>query len=73
MIDYLRRYTWDKQLETYVKYAGVLGEGGIGREPTVIGPERYARRFRNAVARYFVAMPEKENDATREDEEGGET
>ena len=73
VIDYLRRYTWDKQLETYVKYAGVLGEGGIGREPTVIGPERYARRFRNAVARYFVAMPEKENDATREDEEGGET
>ena len=73
VIDYLRRYTWDKQLETYVKYAGVLGEGGIGREPTVIGPERYARRFRNAVARYFVAMPEKESDATREDEEGGET
>ena len=27
IIDYLRQYTWDKQLETYVKSSGVLGYG----------------------------------------------
>ena len=25
VIDYIRQYTWDKQLETYVKSSGVLG------------------------------------------------
>ena len=32
VIDYLRRYTWDKRLETYVKYQAGVGGGGIGRE-----------------------------------------
>lgn len=27
IIDYIRQYTWDKQLETYVKSSGVLGGG----------------------------------------------
>jgi 1-phosphatidylinositol-3-phosphate 5-kinase len=56
VIDYLRLYTWDKQLETYVKFTGVLG-GGVAAEPTVISPVQYRRRFRKAMARYFVVVP----------------
>ena len=55
IIDYLRQYTWDKQLETYVKASGVLG--GAGREPTVISPNLYKKRFRRAMSRYFVMVP----------------
>lgn len=46
----------DKQLETYVKASGVLG-GGPGREPTVISPNQYKKRFRRAMSRYFVMVP----------------
>ena len=56
VVDYLRLYTWDKQLESYVKYTGVLG-GGVAAEPTVISPVQYRRRFRKAMARYFVVVP----------------
>lgn len=54
IIDYVRQYTWDKQLETYVKASGVLG--GAGREPTVISPNQYKKRFRRAMSRYFVMV-----------------
>ena len=53
MVDYLRTYTWDKQLESYVKASGILG-GGI-REPTVISPKHYKRRFRDALLGYFTS------------------
>ena len=56
VVDYLRLYTWDKQLESYVKFTGVLG-GGVAAEPTVISPVQYRRRFRKAMARYFVVVP----------------
>ena len=36
IIDYLRKYTWDKQLETWVKSSGIMG--GRGKVPTVISP-----------------------------------
>ena len=55
VVDYLRRYTWDKQLESYVKSAGGLGAGE--REPTVVSPDQYKKRFRRAIGRYFVAVP----------------
>ncbi len=38
LIDYIRQYTWDKQLETWVKSAGLLGGGG--KEPTIISPKQ---------------------------------
>lgn len=28
IIDFIRQYTWDKQLETWVKGSGILGGGG---------------------------------------------
>jgi len=37
-----------------VKASGVLG--GAGREPTVISPNQYKKRFRRAMSRYFVMV-----------------
>ncbi|KAK9860376.1 hypothetical protein WJX84_010202 [Apatococcus fuscideae] len=55
IIDFIRQYTWDKQLETWVKSTGFLG--GAGKEPTVISPRQYCRRFRVAMASYFTCVP----------------
>jgi len=54
IIDYLRKYTWDKQLETWVKLVG-----GRGKIPTVISPRQYKIRFREAMSLYFVPVPNK--------------
>ena len=45
-IPLLVQYTWDKQVETWVKKSGILG--GAGKDPTVISPKQYSRRFRSA-------------------------
>lgn len=42
IIDYLREYTWDKQLETWVKKSLVPRNS----QPTVISPREYKKRFR---------------------------
>eukprot|EP00201_Polytomella_parva_P022764 CAMPEP_0175038746 /NCGR_PEP_ID=MMETSP0052_2-20121109/56_1 /TAXON_ID=51329 ORGANISM="Polytomella parva, Strain SAG 63-3" /NCGR_SAMPLE_ID=MMETSP0052_2 /ASSEMBLY_ACC=CAM_ASM_000194 /LENGTH=159 /DNA_ID=CAMNT_0016300235 /DNA_START=78 /DNA_END=557 /DNA_ORIENTATION=+ len=55
IIDFIRQYTWDKQLETWVKSSGMLG--GNGKEPTIISPKQYMRRFRVAMQQYFTAVP----------------
>ena len=52
----MRTYTWDKQLETWVKASGILG-GGLGRDPTVVSPGQYCRRLRGAVQGYFTPVP----------------
>ncbi|KAM0917076.1 hypothetical protein ACQ4PT_009758 [Festuca glaucescens] len=57
IIDFLRQYTWDKQLETWVKASGILG-GPKNEMPTVISPVQYKKRFRKAMSRYFVAVPD---------------
>ncbi|PHT47954.1 hypothetical protein CQW23_12162 [Capsicum baccatum] len=38
IIDFLRQYTWDKHLETWVKSSGILG-GLNNASPTIISPE----------------------------------
>jgi hypothetical protein len=55
VIDFIRQYTWDKQVETWVKKSGILG--GSGKDPTVVSPRQYARRLRAAVAEYFTPSP----------------
>ncbi|KIZ02630.1 hypothetical protein MNEG_5325 [Monoraphidium neglectum] len=55
IIDFIRQYTWDKQLETWVKSSGILG--GNGKEPTIISPKQYCRRFRAAISSYFTLVP----------------
>jgi len=52
IIDYLRPYTWDKQMETVVKS---LAHHGTTGQPTVIEPSDYSRRFRTAMGTFFVA------------------
>lgn len=55
IIDFVRQYTWDKRLETGVKSVGMIAGKDL---PTVISPESYKIRFRSAMDRYFMAIPE---------------
>lgn len=52
LIDYIRTYTWDKRLESWVKESTFLG-GGPQREPTIVTPKQYKARFRAAMERYL--------------------
>nr|GMC50053.1 1-phosphatidylinositol-3-phosphate 5-kinase FAB1B [Ipomoea batatas] len=62
VIDYTRQYTWDKQLETWVKTAlgVVLGGTKNASSPTVISPAQYKKRFRKAMSGYFIMVPDEE-------------
>ncbi|WOG89412.1 hypothetical protein DCAR_0208650 [Daucus carota subsp. sativus] len=57
IIDFMRQYTWDKHLETWVKTTGILG-GPKNASPTVISPKQYKKRFRKAMTMYFLMVPD---------------
>ncbi|GJN03665.1 hypothetical protein PR202_ga21136 [Eleusine coracana subsp. coracana] len=57
IIDFMRQYTWDKHLETWVKSSGILG-GPKNASPTVISPMQYKKRYRKAMSAYFIVIPE---------------
>ncbi|XP_076932212.1 putative 1-phosphatidylinositol-3-phosphate 5-kinase FAB1C [Bidens hawaiensis] len=57
IIDFMRQYTWDKQLETWVKASGILG-GPKNASPTIVSPKQYKRRFRKAMTSYFLTVPD---------------
>ncbi|OMO86387.1 Zinc finger, FYVE-type [Corchorus olitorius] len=57
IIDFMRQYTWDKHLETWVKTSGILG-GPKNAPPTVISPQQYKKRFRKAMTAYFLMVPD---------------
>ncbi|KAH7278037.1 hypothetical protein KP509_38G020800 [Ceratopteris richardii] len=57
IIDFMRQYTWDKHLETWVKASGILG-GPKNAQPTVISPKQYKKRFRKAMKDYFLMVPD---------------
>ncbi|KAF5352664.1 hypothetical protein D9756_005838 [Leucocoprinus leucothites] len=64
IVDYIRTYTWDKKLESWVK------EWGVGKEPTIVTPKQYRQRFISAMERYFPLIPDrwmKHRDAPEED------
>lgn len=50
--DYIRTYTWDKKLESWVKESAFLGGAGKG-EPTIVTPRQYRQRFISAMEQYF--------------------
>jgi Phosphatidylinositol-4-phosphate 5-Kinase len=52
IVDYIRTYTWDKKLESWVKESTFLGGAGKG-EPTIVTPKQYRQRFLAAMERYF--------------------
>ena len=55
IIDYLRQYTWDKQLETWVKSSLVVPRNQL---PTIISPREYKKRFRKFITTYFLSVPD---------------
>ncbi|KAF9616143.1 hypothetical protein IFM89_028609, partial [Coptis chinensis] len=57
IIDFVRQYTWDKHLETWVKASGILG-GPKNSSPTVVSPKQYKKRFRKAMSEYFLMVPD---------------
>ncbi|KAJ8774004.1 hypothetical protein K2173_009435 [Erythroxylum novogranatense] len=57
IIDFMRQYTWDKHLETWVKASRILG-GNTNLAPTVISPKQYKKRFRKAMTTYFLMVPD---------------
>jgi len=56
IVDFIRTFTWDKKLESWVKETGLLGGG---KEPTIVTPRQYKNRFREAMERYFLMVPDK--------------
>ncbi|ONK61178.1 uncharacterized protein A4U43_C08F27030 [Asparagus officinalis] len=52
IIDFLRQYTWDKQLETWFKASTIFG----GDES--LTPKQYKKRFRKALSSYFLGLPD---------------
>ncbi|KAI0081129.1 hypothetical protein K474DRAFT_1614205 [Panus rudis PR-1116 ss-1] len=69
IVDYIRTYTWDKKLESWVKDSAFLGGSNKG-EPTIIGPKQYRQRFLSAMERYFPIVPDrwmKQQDAPEEE------
>ncbi|BAT94383.1 hypothetical protein VIGAN_08098200 [Vigna angularis var. angularis] len=55
IIDYLRQYTWDKHLETWMKSSLVVPRNVL---PTVISPKEYKKRFRKFMSTYFFSIPD---------------
>ncbi|SGZ38905.1 uncharacterized protein HGUI_01105 [Hanseniaspora guilliermondii] len=56
IIDCIRTFTWDKKLESWVKEKGLVGGGN--KEPTVVTPKQYKNRFREAMERYILMVPD---------------
>ncbi|KAJ0086433.1 hypothetical protein Patl1_07888 [Pistacia atlantica] len=54
IIDYLRQYTWDKHLETWVK-SSLVPKNVL---PTVISPIEYKKRFRKFMSTHFLCVPD---------------
>lgn len=54
IVDYMRTYTLDKKLESWVKIVAVPG----AHLPTVISPEMYCSRFSEAIDTYFPVAPD---------------
>ncbi|KAK3039290.1 hypothetical protein RJ639_026674 [Escallonia herrerae] len=55
IIDYLRQYTWDKQLENWVKSSLVVPKNEL---PTVVSPVDYKRRFRKFIGMHLFGVPD---------------
>lgn len=56
IIDWLRTFTWDKRVENWVKGTSLVGKKG--KDPTIITPKQYKTRFREAMDRYILEVPD---------------
>lgn len=57
IIDWLRAFTWDKKVENWVK-GNLGGTNKKGKDPTIITPKQYKTRFREAMERYILEVPD---------------
>lgn len=57
IIDCIRTFTWDKKVENWVKGTNLIG-GKKGKDPTIITPKQYRTRFREAMERYILEVPD---------------
>lgn len=57
IIDFIRTFTWDKKLENWVKEKSIVGGNSL-KKPTVITPKQYKSRFREAMERYILMVPD---------------
>jgi len=53
IIDYVRAYTWDKQVETLIKTRA------YNTKPTIVSPAEYRQRFQAALWSNFVLVPDR--------------
>ncbi|KAG0032875.1 1-phosphatidylinositol-3-phosphate 5-kinase [Podila clonocystis] len=53
IVDFIRPFTWDKKLESWVKDA--VGS----KEPTIVSPAQYRKRFRSAMNRHLDLVPDR--------------
>ncbi|AJU39752.1 Fab1p [Saccharomyces cerevisiae YJM1250] len=58
IIDFIRTFTWDKKLESWVKEKGLVGGASVIKQPTVVTPRQYKKRFREAMERYILMVPD---------------
>lgn len=58
IIDWLRTFTWDKKVENWVKGNNLIGGGKKGKDPTIVTPKQYRTRFREAMERYILEVPD---------------
>ncbi|KAI3404415.2 hypothetical protein KGF56_002812 [Candida oxycetoniae] len=58
IIDWLRTFTWDKKVENWVKGNNLIGGGKKGKDPTIVTPKQYRIRFREAMERYILEVPD---------------
>lgn len=66
IIDFLRSYTWDKRVETFVKEQSSLLGAAKGELPTVITPKQYANRFLSFLDGILLLSPDSwYNDTSR--------
>lgn len=57
IIDYIRKFTLDKRIESYFKQ--VVDNSKL---PTIVSPNVYKNRFIEAMDRYFLAVPDRWED-----------
>lgn len=57
IIDFIRTFTWDKKIENWVKEKSIVGGNSI-KKPTVVTPKQYKNRFREAMERYILMVPD---------------
>ncbi|KAK6465031.1 hypothetical protein DFJ63DRAFT_300934 [Scheffersomyces coipomensis] len=59
IIDWLRTFTWDKRVENWVKGNNLMiGGKTLKKDPTIVTPKQYRIRFREAMDRYILEVPD---------------